>query len=241
MEAQKLGVFAVPLHGGLASVEAVARRILGVDWDLDGLHRTIGPFPELAWIIEGRHGRMLRSATLFEDLVKILFTTNTTWDRTKRMNDQLVAIYGRKVGCSACFPDPDVLCELDPERLRQQTGCGYRAEGIIDIAARALAAPDIFLGSGWRGLGDTEFLRLAESCRGIGPVSANYIVRAYGRPAGLALDAYAMRRCRELWPSKRGISESQIKKKLARYGRYSSLILWLLMTKHWHGQSEIVF
>ena len=48
----------------------------------------------MRWIAETGSGRLLRCASLFEDLVKLVLTTNCSWALTTRMVDGLVEHYG---------------------------------------------------------------------------------------------------------------------------------------------------
>src|SRR5206468_9659552 len=61
---------------------------LGVDLS-DFLVRTRSS-PAHAWVEPAGFGRLLCGSTLFEDVVKIILTTNTMWRQTVRMNELLV-------------------------------------------------------------------------------------------------------------------------------------------------------
>jgi N-glycosylase/DNA lyase len=62
------------------ALRAVARRVFSLDLDFAGAHQSLASAPELARALDRRGGRMLRAPTLFEDAVKILFTTNCSWE-----------------------------------------------------------------------------------------------------------------------------------------------------------------
>ena len=69
---------------------AQMRHMLRLDEDLSGFYLVAAADPPLAWATAGA-GRMLRSPTVFEDLVKTICTTNCTWSATERMVGALVA------------------------------------------------------------------------------------------------------------------------------------------------------
>ena len=51
------------------------RHVLALDEDLSGFYARIADDPELAWAASGA-GRLVRSPTVFEDVVKTICTTN---------------------------------------------------------------------------------------------------------------------------------------------------------------------
>ena len=61
-----------------------ARHMLRLDADLSGFYDAARDDPDLAWV-SGGAGRMLRSPTVFEDVVKTICTTNCAWSATVRM------------------------------------------------------------------------------------------------------------------------------------------------------------
>ena len=68
--------------------------MLGLDQDFSTFYEYCRHQPKLAHAEQAARGRLLRSPTLFEDVIKTLLTTNTAWSGTIRMNEALVARYG---------------------------------------------------------------------------------------------------------------------------------------------------
>src|SRR5207248_1501880 len=60
------------------------RHMLRLDEDLSRFYAQVAADPDLAWAVSGA-GRMLRSPSVFEDVVKTICTTNCTWSATQRM------------------------------------------------------------------------------------------------------------------------------------------------------------
>src|SRR5881296_130475 len=50
------------------------------------------------WIPKARAGRLLRSPSLFKDIVKMICTTNCSWSATQRMVQNLVQKLGTRYG-----------------------------------------------------------------------------------------------------------------------------------------------
>ena len=76
------------------ALEAQIRHMLRLDEDLSPFYVAAAADPTLAWTVAGA-GRMLRSPTVFEDLVKTICTTNCAWSATVRMVSALVGQLGR--------------------------------------------------------------------------------------------------------------------------------------------------
>jgi hypothetical protein len=224
-----------------ASAAAFAAQILGLPWDLAYFHTEIADEADLSWITGGGHGRMLRSATLFEDLVKALITTNTTWKRTKRMYDELVKHLGANTRPSPNLPHPSDIVGVGEHTIQGLFDWGHRARSVLAIAQRALEDPDSFLSEIWTALNPSAFPSLIVGCRGRGPVSANYLCCIYGRCPGLAVEAYARRRLRGLWGGSHFTTEKRLRQMQLSHRNRAPLILWLPITRHWNDSIRPLF
>src|SRR5262245_52302532 len=61
------------------------RHLFRLDDDLSEFYQLVACEPEFAWIAAEGAGRLLRSPTVFEDLVKMMCTTNCSWGLTTKM------------------------------------------------------------------------------------------------------------------------------------------------------------
>jgi 3-methyladenine DNA glycosylase/8-oxoguanine DNA glycosylase len=98
IRAGRAGHVAVEVLGSAPSAAdrtllATARRLLNLDRDLSRFYAMAAADPSLAWAASGA-GRMLRSPTVFEDVVKTVCTTNCAWSATVRMVTRIVADLG---------------------------------------------------------------------------------------------------------------------------------------------------
>jgi 3-methyladenine DNA glycosylase/8-oxoguanine DNA glycosylase len=78
----------------LAEVSDHVTWMLGLDLDFSAFYAASRQEPKLVRAEKLARGRVLRSASLFEDVVKTILTTNTLWAATKRMNLNLIHQYG---------------------------------------------------------------------------------------------------------------------------------------------------
>src|SRR6476661_3483311 len=81
-----------------AGIVRDVRHILRLDDDIEHFYATISGHERLEWVAAKKAGRLLRSPTVFEDLVKTLCTTNCSWGLTKKMVDNLVTKLGEPDG-----------------------------------------------------------------------------------------------------------------------------------------------
>src|SRR5919206_974358 len=97
-----------------SSLLAAVRRMLNLDEDLSGFYAVAAEDPELAWAARGA-GRMLRTPTVFEAVVKTICTTNCAWSATVRMVTALVAQLGEPAagGSGRAFPTAAAMAAAD--------------------------------------------------------------------------------------------------------------------------------
>src|ERR1051325_5380609 len=72
------------------------RHMLRLDDDMSPFYDIVTRDPDLSWIASAGAGRLLRAPTVFEDLVKMICTTNCSWALTDKMINCLVDSLGRK-------------------------------------------------------------------------------------------------------------------------------------------------
>src|SRR5262249_41325479 len=112
---------------GAREVEAAVRAILNLDEDLSGFYALVDEDPDLAWAARGA-GRMRRTPTVFEAVVKTVCTTNCAWSATIRMVTAVVEHLGEPAaaGDGRAFPTPEVMAAADEEFYRATVRAGYR-------------------------------------------------------------------------------------------------------------------
>ena len=89
---------------------------------------------QLAWAAAGA-GRMLRSPTVFEDVVKTICTTNCAWSGTVRMVTALVDHLGVAAPTGErTFPTPAAMAEAGEDFYRDVARAGYRGAYLRKLA-----------------------------------------------------------------------------------------------------------
>ena len=87
-----------------AQVENDLRWMLRVDDDLSEFYELCRREARLQHVPQEKGGRLIRSVSIWEDVVKVITTTNTAWSGTRRMCQNLVEQWG-----DGAFPAAEVL------------------------------------------------------------------------------------------------------------------------------------
>jgi 3-methyladenine DNA glycosylase/8-oxoguanine DNA glycosylase len=221
----------VPRREGEALLRTV-RHMLRLDDDLSPFYALAADDPALAWAAEGA-GRMLRSPSVFEDVVKTVCTTNTAWSATERMVGALVDNLGAPAPDGRrAFPTADAMAEADESFYRDVARAGYRSPYLRTLAAgvasgeldlEALADPE---------LPEDEVAARLLALPGVGPYAAAHVMTtALGRYRRLILDSWTRPTYAKL--NGRKAADRTIERRFRRYGDYAGLAFWLFVTRGW--------
>jgi N-glycosylase/DNA lyase len=224
-----------------AAVTAAATHVLHLDQDLSGFYAMADQDPDLAWVTAGA-GRMLRSPTVFEDVVKTICTTNCTWALTTVMVTALVTQLGEPAAGHArdprsnAFPSPAAMAAVDECVYRDTIRAGYRAPNLLRLATM-VAAGDVDLeplASAPRdALPDDEVEAMLLGLPGVGPYAAAHIMMTLGRNSRLILDSWTRPTYARLAGRRTVPADAAIARRFRRYGPEAGLAFWLFVTRDW--------
>ena len=165
-----------------AAARAQITRMLRLDDDgVAAFHRA-----DPRWKKSGR-GRLFRSPTLFEDVVKTVTSCNVQWPSTVIMNARLCEVV------DPAFPDAARLARVRPATLRARCRVGYRDARLVELAkifargeidAAMLEDP---------ATPDETVIQTLLELPGIGPYAANNILQLLGRYSRVPLDTESVR------------------------------------------------
>jgi len=211
-----------------------ARHIFRLDDDLTEFYRLVCKEKELAWIAETNAGRLLRSPTAFEDLVKTLATTNCSWALTKKMVTNLVEKLGEpaKNGKHA-FPTPERMAEMPIEFYKSEIRAGYRASYFKELAEMVASGeinPESWLHAD---LTSAELKKQIKQIKGFGDYAAENLFKLIGRYDGLALDSWLRAQFYKKHNEERVCDDRQIRDFYERFGAWRGLVMWCDMTEKW--------
>jgi len=232
------GYASVDVRGGdNAAVVKTVRHMLRLDDDLSPFYALAASDPDLAWVVKGA-GRMMRSPTVFEDVVKTICTTNCTWSATVRMVTAIVEHLGApSAGASPgpfgrAFPTAEAMAEAGEDFYRDIARAGYRgaylrafatsvADGELDL--EGFAADD---------LADDELAARLLALPGVGPYATAHMMMLLGSNSRLILDSWTRPKYLQVSGAKQA-KDSTIERRFRRYGPYAGLAFWLYLTRDW--------
>ena len=180
---------------------AVLRRVLALDDDLGELWAACDAVPGLA----GLRPRVLRSPTVWQDLISSLAGTRASYRSTQAMLRRLVG--------DGPFPSPEQVLDADI------AGFGHRGPWLRGLAERVLAGEDP---EELRdpALPDDEALARVRALPGFGPFATAQVAPLLGRPRPLVLDGW-------LRDALGGAGDGEIGERFAAMGRWSGTGAWL--------------
>jgi N-glycosylase/DNA lyase len=216
------------------SVVRDVRHMFRFDDDLRDFYQTTASEPEFSWIALEGAGRLLRSPTVFEDLVKMICTTNCSWSLTEKMVGALVNELGDESDDHRkSFPTAEAMARKPERFFRDTIRAGYRAPYLKELAGRVgSGALDV---EGWLTSEAplSELIKEMKSVKGVGNYAAENLLKLIGRYDGLALDSWTRAQFARARNKGRAASDKKIARFYARFETWRGLALWCDMTRHW--------
>jgi N-glycosylase/DNA lyase len=217
--------------GPRAGVLDTIRHMLGLDDDLSAFYALAREDPELDWASAGA-GRMMRSPTVFQDVVKTICTTNCAWSATVRMTTALVDHLGEVAPDGRrAFPTPAAMAEADDDFYRDVVRAGYRAAYLRSLAASAADGILDLEALNDRALTDDEVAERLLALPGCGPYATAHMMMLLGRYSRLILDSWTRPTYARL--SGRKAADRTIERRFRNYREYAGLAFWLYLTRDW--------
>jgi 3-methyladenine DNA glycosylase/8-oxoguanine DNA glycosylase len=210
------------------------RHMFRLDDDMTDFYQAVAGDPEFAWIASEGAGRLLRSPTVFEDLVKMICTTNCSWALTEKMVHALVNELGKESNDGRkAFPTAEAMAQKSEKFFRDRIRSGYRAPYFKELAQR-VSSGELDVESWMRSdLPVTELLKEMKSVKGVGNYAAENLLKLIGRYDGLALDSWTRAQFFKIRNNGRVASDKKIARFYARFDSWRGLALWCDMTRHW--------
>jgi N-glycosylase/DNA lyase len=226
-----------------ASAEKVlraVRHIFRLDDDMRPFYSSIMSDPEFSWIANQGAGRMLRSPTVFEDLVKMICTTNCSWALTEKMVTGLVENLGRESKDGRrTFPTPEAMALMPLKFYVNEVRAGYRAAYLKELADR-VAGGELNVAE-WLSsdLDTNDLIKTMKGVKGVGDYAAENLLKLLGRYDGLALDSWTRARFFKIRNNGRKASDKKIARYYSRFNSWKGLALWCDMTRDWLEDTNV--
>lgn len=213
---------------------AVVRHVLRIDEDLAGFYAAVAGSESFQWIEAMRAGRLLRSGTVFEDLVKTLCTTNCSWSMTRLMTTNLVEKLGAAgTGGKRAFPTAEAIASANEAFYRSEIKAGYRSPFFVELGEAVASGkldPEAWLTCG---LPTPELRKEIKKVKGIGDYAADNLLKLLGRYDGLALDSWLRAGFYKKHNREKPCPDKKIEKHYREFGEWKGLAIWCDMTRDW--------
>jgi len=225
-----------PLNG--PEREEVSRKV----WWMLGLGEDLRPFyelargePALAHVEAQALGRLLRCPTFFEDLVKTILTTNTTWAGTVRMVSALTSRLGDPLPTDPsrnAFPTAAQIARAGEDAL-QAMGLGYRTSALAALARQVADGALDLESMKDNNRSSADIYHRLRQIKGVGEYAAAMALMLLGCYDYLPVDAWARKLVARQWHGDQPVGPRQVEAAFARWGRWKALAYWF-----WEWEEE---
>jgi len=215
-------------------VVADVRHMLRLDDNMAEFYSLLATDSDFNWIPTQGAGRLLRSPTVFEDLVKMICTTNCSWALTQKMVTGLVENLGRQsTNGDRTFPTPEAMALMPLKFYVNEVRAGYRSE-YLKLLADRVASGELDV-EAWltSPLSTAELMKEMRGVKGVGPYAAENLLKLLGRYDGLALDSWTRAKFFSVRNNGRKTTDKKIARYYSRFKEWRGLALWCDMTRDW--------
>jgi N-glycosylase/DNA lyase len=215
-------------------VIAGVRHMLRLDDNMSEFYQLLERDPDFSWIPTQGAGRLLRSPTVFEDLVKMICTTNCSWALTKNMVNGLVEHLGRESAeGERTFPTPKAMALMPLKFYVKEVRAGYRSSYLKQLADR-VASGELDVEAWCKStLPTSDLMKQIRGVMGVGPYAAENLLKLLGRYDGLALDSWTRAKFFTVRNNGRKAADKKIARYYSRYKEWRGLVLWCDVTRDW--------
>lgn len=203
--------------------------ILGLEMDFARFYAASRGEPKLKRAKKLALGRVLRSPTLFEDVIKTILTTNTLWVATKNMTLKLVTEFGEPLKediTKRAFPTPEAIAASSPEFLRERIRVGYRASAIHQLAVRVASGTFDLESLKTSDLPTPELRKELLKINGVGPYAAANLLLIMGRTDFIPIDSWALKLVSHEWYDAKPVTPKHVEKHFEDWGEFKGLAFW---------------
>ncbi len=219
------------------------KRVFRLDEDFNEFFNYAKRDEYFKWVYSLKAGRLLRSPTIFEDVVKLICTTNCSWSLTEIMTENLTTKLGKKflyshkgknINGLFSFPTPDVIASVSEKFLRSEIKCGYRAPYILELAHRISSGNLDLENVNDKNFTVHELFKYFTNIKGVGPYAAANILKLMGKYEYLGIDSWCRMKFFDIHKNGRKVSDAKIESFYSKYGKWKGLFFWLDVTKDWY-------
>jgi len=211
--------------------------ILGADRDLREFYALAAGVPAIAAVVPMGAGRLLRSASMTENIIKTICGTNVNWAQAVKMINRIAQLgpFPKNFRNLNAWPTPREILAAGREYLLNVARVGYRADSILDLCRSAVDGtfdPESL--DEFAATADTdEVYRRLLSIKGIGPASAGFLLGLLGHFDRVSVDSWTLAYVAKTHMNGRKPTVKQVEKHYETYGRWRQLVWWFEQWLTW--------
>jgi 3-methyladenine DNA glycosylase/8-oxoguanine DNA glycosylase len=212
-----------------AELRSIISWMLCLDHDFSEFYALASTEPKLSKMVERKAGRVLRSPTLFEDVIRTLLTTNTLWKHTLRMCRELTTRFGEPLPCDPdqhAFPTAEWLSLVEEPSLREQCRMGYRAPYVRELSQRVATGELDLEAFKTSSLSTPELRKELMTIKGVGGYAAANLLMLLGRYDYVPVDSWALKVVSNEFFGGEKITPKQVLSTFERWGKWQGLVYW---------------
>ncbi len=213
----------------LDELKSTVAWMLELDQDFTTFYTLARGEPKLAKMIERRAGRVLRSPTVFEDVIRTILTTNTLWRHTLRMCRELTSRYGEPFPVDPeqhAFPTAISLSQVTEATLQEQCRMGYRAPYVSELAHRVASGVVDLEAFKHISLPTPELRKELMTIKGVGGYAAANLLILLGRYDYVPVDSWALKVVSREFFAGEKIAPRQVLSTFEKWGQWQGLAYW---------------
>jgi 3-methyladenine DNA glycosylase/8-oxoguanine DNA glycosylase len=203
--------------------------MLDLNQDFTEFYALARQEPKLVKTVVRQAGRVLRSPTLFEDVIRTLLTTNTLWKHTLRMCRELTTRYGDPLSCEPdqhAFPTSERLAQVEEPTLREECRMGYRAPYVNELAHRVASGGLDLEVLKTSTLSTLELRKELMSIKGVGGYAAANLLMLLGRYDYVPVDSWALKIVSNEFFGREKVTPKQVLSTFEHWGKWQGLAFW---------------
>ncbi len=192
-------------------------------------------------LTEGK-GYLLRSPEVFEDLVKVICTTNIRWGGTKRMVKELVDSFGSPFPGDLSlrsFPAPESISAVSLEEFKNRVRLGYRAGYVYELSTRISNGDLKFNNLLDISTPSAEIKRQLLAIKGVGNYATASMLMLLGRYDQIPVDTVFRHFIKEKYFKDKQFSEEEGLRIYEEWGQWKYLAYWNEMLAFYYPKAEI--
>lgn len=173
-------------------IEVKVRWMLKLDEEFTAFYALAAQHEHIGRVVQQGRGRLLRSPTLWEDVVKTIATTNVTWGNTKGMMQRLVEHLGTPFPHNPMlrtFPTPEQVAAADPVFFADAIRMGYRNAYVQGLAQEIVQGERDLEALKSAGLPAHALKKAVKSIKGVGDYAAHTLMMLLGHYSELPIDS----------------------------------------------------